>query len=381
MAIPIDEQWEGSICTGSVIHHDGLFYAFYATRKPDGTQHLGLATSPDGIHFAKQQPNRFMSAPEGYDPFHLRDPKVFRDQKTGVFRMLVTARLTDGRDGCIAQFTSADLRQWTLRQPLLIPGRVTDCPDLFEWNGWHYLLAEHVYWMAPSLGGPWASPSPDRLDVLYVPKTAEFGDDRRLYASWLPNGGWGGDLVFRELIQLPDGRLGTRFVEEMMPRTGDPLGLRFVAVRGEGHGDEDRVRVDASSGPTVLAASGIPSDVVLFTRVRPGRRVAAYGVGLRAPGGGEGGLRIRFSPLTQSVAIEDAGGAVLARIGNVEGLGEPFELEVVLVDDIIDVCVARRRTLIARHSAVAGDRLLLFAEHGEARFEHTRVRPIMRRTS
>lgn len=35
LAIPVEEEWEGSICTGSVFHHQGDFHAFYPTRKPD----------------------------------------------------------------------------------------------------------------------------------------------------------------------------------------------------------------------------------------------------------------------------------------------------------------------------------------------------------
>jgi beta-fructofuranosidase len=49
--------------------------------------------------------------PAGYDPYHYRDPKVFRDERTGRFHMLITARLTDGRDGCIAQLVSNDLKK------------------------------------------------------------------------------------------------------------------------------------------------------------------------------------------------------------------------------------------------------------------------------
>ena len=91
LAIPITEEWEGSICTGSVFWHDGTWYGFYATRMPDRTQHLSLATSTDGDHFKKTRPNPFFSPPAGYDPHHFRDPTVFRDDGTGLFHMLVTA--------------------------------------------------------------------------------------------------------------------------------------------------------------------------------------------------------------------------------------------------------------------------------------------------
>lgn len=371
MAIPIDEQWEGSICTGSVFEHDGHFHAYYATRKPDGTQHLGMATSPDCIQFTKQQPNPFLSAPEGYDPMDLRDPFVTTDPAGG-YRMLVTTRLTDGRDGCIGLLRSDDLRNWRMAEPLLIPGRVTDCPDTFEWNGWHYLLAEFVYWMSPTADGPWVSPSPEHLDVMYVPKTAPFGEGRRIYVTWLPKGGWGGELVFRELLQLPDGRLGTHFVPELMPPTGDPVRL---ALGGHGSG----VRLDATAGPAVAEVGGLPRDYVLTARVKPGPKATRLGLTLRRAG--EAGVDVRLTPLGRSVEIGPAGPTglgtgVTQRIEAVEGLGGEFGIEIVVLRDIVDVCVGGRRTIIARTSALEGDALQLFAEGDAVEFADVRVRPI-----
>ena len=91
LAIPITEKWEGSICTGSAFYHSGTYYGFYATRMPDRTQHLSLATSTDSINFVKTQPNPFASPERGYSPYHHRDPCVFRDEDDGLFHMVVTA--------------------------------------------------------------------------------------------------------------------------------------------------------------------------------------------------------------------------------------------------------------------------------------------------
>src|SRR5512137_419921 len=49
LAIPLTEEHEGSICTGSVFFYQDTYYGFYATRMRDWTQHLSLATSRDGI--------------------------------------------------------------------------------------------------------------------------------------------------------------------------------------------------------------------------------------------------------------------------------------------------------------------------------------------
>ncbi len=357
MAIPIDAQWECSICTGSVVEQDGTFHAFYATRKSDGTQHLGHATSPDCIHFTKQQPNPFLSAPEGYDPMDLRDPLVTTDPVTGGYRMLVTTRLTDGRDGCIGKLLSDDLRAWRMVDPLLVVGRVTDCPDLFEWNGTYYLLAEFVYWTAPGPDGPWTAPTPNSLDVLYVPKTAPFGDNRRIYVSWLPDGGWGGDLIFRVLVRLPDGRLGTRFVPELMPAAADPLPLAG----------------GASTTPTVW--SDLPSDYVLTCRVTPEAGLGTLTLGLRS--GAAGAFALRIDRAGGTVSLGPAGGDSVAGISHVEGLAEPFDLTVVVLRDIVDVSIGGTRTIIARAPRGTGDRLAVESDGGAARLDALAVRPIL----
>ncbi len=59
VALPIFEQWEGSICTGSVFYDKGTYYAFYAKRMPDRTERLALALSKDGITFRKCGPPLF----------------------------------------------------------------------------------------------------------------------------------------------------------------------------------------------------------------------------------------------------------------------------------------------------------------------------------
>jgi len=83
LAIPITEDREGSICTGSVIFHQVKYYGFYATRLRDWRQQLSLATSLDGVHFEKTTPNPLAIPPDGYDIFHYRDPFVYRDHTEG----------------------------------------------------------------------------------------------------------------------------------------------------------------------------------------------------------------------------------------------------------------------------------------------------------
>jgi hypothetical protein len=380
LAIPITEQGEASICTGSTFYHDGTYYGFYATRKPDRTQHLNLAVSTDGIHFQKTPPDPLASPQAGYDPRHYRDPKVFQDQSTGLFHMLVTARLTDDRGGCIAQLVSKDLKTWELAEPFLIPGRVTDCPDYFEWNGWYYLLAEYVYWMSRGPLGPWTQPTPDRLDVLYVPKTAAFTGGRRIYASWLPDGGWGGNLVFRELLQHGDGTLGTKFPAEMIPAAGDPLELAIEPLTDGVSVEGNTVRIRAGEGFRAAALSGAPQNMRISLRVRPEPAASHFGLCVKGVGRYEQGCELRFEPARQRVQFGAAKAGGMGddsprAIRHVAGLDRPFTVDIIVKDDIIDACLDHRRTIIHRHQG-DGDRIFLFGQDAEVVFESVEVRPL-----
>ena len=57
------------------------------------------------------------------------------------------------------------------------------------------------------------------------------------------------------------------------------------------------------------------------------------------------------------------------RIASVESLDRPFDLEIVLKDDIIDVCIGNRRTLVNRCLQRRGQTMLLYGQDGQVAFE------------
>ncbi len=146
LAIPISEEWEGSICTGSVFYWDNLFYAFYAVRTLDGSPApIQAAVSTDGIHFEKTPAQVTLGDPYLADV--VRDPVVFHDCTSGLFHMLVTTALrtpplASHHNGCLAHLVSPDLRHWEQHEPFIVPGLAGDpeCADYFHWHGWYYLL-------------------------------------------------------------------------------------------------------------------------------------------------------------------------------------------------------------------------------------------------
>lgn len=384
LAIPITDEREGSICTGSVFFHQGTYYGFYATRMRDRTQHLSLATSPDGIHFGKAEPNPFASPPPGYDPLHYRDPVVFAGPGDGLFHMLVTACLLDppipGRGGCLAHLISADLRHWAIREPFILPGLpgVPECPDYFVWNGWYYLIFSHGgvahYRLSRQPFGPWLRPRVDTLDgpAARVMKTAPFGKDRRIGAAWLgtrregKDDGpfqFGGHVLLRELVQHEDGSLGARFPIEVVP-AGEPLPHLGLLALGAGASAAGRqVRFAAGQGLAAAICPDVPHDARLVAHVSPRPGALDFGLRLRAGDRFDSGYDLHFAPQDGTVRLHDQ------RLCGVEKLDRPFTLEIVLWEDLIDVCIDGQRTLVDRCPERRGDKAFFYGLDSDVTFE------------
>ena len=387
LAIPLTDDREGSICTGSVFFHDDTYYGFYATRMRDRTQHLSLATSRDGVRFEKTAPNPFASPPAGYDPLHYRDPVVFQDGD-GFFHMLVTARLEDGpiadRGGCLAHLVSTDLKQWENRGPFIVPGLpgTPECPDYFAWNGWYYLVFSNGgvarYRISRQPFGPWLRPKIDTLDgpAARVMKTAPFADDRRLGVAWIgtrrgdKDDGpfqFGGNAVFRELVQHADGSLGAKFPDEMLPSGESLSDLCLFPLSADARIEGRRIHIAARHGLAAAACAGIPRNARLTIRVSPQPSSLDFGIRLRTADAFDTGYDLHFSPFDGTARLHDQW------LFGVEGLDRPFTLEIILREDIIDVCIDSRRTLIDRCPEQHGDRILFYGQDSDVVFEGVEI--------
>ncbi len=391
LALAIDEEFEKSICTGSIFFYEGIYYAFYATRLANWYQHLSLATSTDGIHFTKIAPNPLASPPVGYSPLHFRDPKPFQDPQTGLFHLLVSAMLEapalTGRGGCLAHLTSPDLQDWTQHEPFIIPGYrdVPECPDLFEWNGWYYLIFSNFlsarYRMSRHPLGPWTKPPVDTLDgvLARVMKTAEFTGNRRIGVAWLgtregdrddgkPQ--WGGNLLLRELIQYADGTLGSKFPAEMLPQRGNPLPLAWLPLTASLKIEAAALHLAATHSLEVAALRGLAQNLHIRLNIHADKNAAAFGVRLRGTGNFEHGYELIFQPQERMVKLHEE------TLYAVAGLDQPFVLELILKDDIIDVCIDNRRCMINRCPEQKGDTLFLFARNAEVTFSEIEIRAL-----
>jgi hypothetical protein len=397
IAIPCTEDWEGSICTGSTFYHQGKFYGFYATRLLDRTEKLSLAVSSDGIAFQKTVPNPFAGPPAGFRAQHYRDPFVFADESTGEFHMLVTAALEDfplhGRGGCLLRLTSKDLHHWEVAEPFLVPGgkpghaSIPECPDFFFWNGWYYLVfsLEGVahYRMSRQMFGPWLRPPVDTFDgsaLASVMKTASFANNRRIGVAFLnarrddKDDGerlYAGNAVFREIFQHADGSLGTKFPAEMTPKCSTALDLLTVPLTPGASCSVGSVDLNAVEGLEVAAFDAVPQNIRLTLNVEPMGNCADFGLWLRGSGRYETGYPLHFLPYERKVTLN--GQAITC----MDGLDRPFSLEIIVKDDIIDVCVDQRRCVINRCPELKGERVFFFCRNGHVRFSSVTIAPLL----
>ncbi len=225
MAIPVTEQWEGSICTGSVIRSQNKWYAWYAVRMSDRSPaRLTCAVSNDLIHFEKS--SEYFLIPEAYEPTGARDPKLF--YFGGEYHMLVTTKLQADGSGCLAHLTNDEMAGAGWRDAGCIMRWNDYCaPESHEWNkvpecadwfriGRHFYLVFGInsvsrYLMSEEPFGPWRCPDNNTIPCGAVPKSAVLpGTGRRIFMGFHGEGGYAGSLCAAETLQNADGTL--RFV-------------------------------------------------------------------------------------------------------------------------------------------------------------------------
>lgn len=265
------------------------------------------------------------------------------------------------------RLTSPDLETWTEQpSPFIAADKpLAICPNVFAFGGWKYYICGSGIWKSRNWFGPWIENTPLRPDNLAVPKTAAFGKDRRLYAGFLSDDGWGGNDVLRELAQDSDGNLGTRFVSELIPATAAPLAV------------QNSVHVKAADK---IELPGIPQDYRLEMEVVPEPGAAKFGVCLKADAGSSG-CELTFQPANSRVSFATMAGSSGKTSGGpaldaVRGLGAAFRVDILVRHDILDAEIAGKRSLVTRFWNPGADRLRFFAEGGAVTFRNIRVSPL-----
>lgn len=103
-----------------------------------------------------------------------------------------------------------------------------DCTFYFRWGKYDYIIGGFVDLWSKPIGvshTDYKSMTEKGFDFyngFNVPAITEISDGRFLMSGWLPIRGWGGPLLIHEMIQYSDGRIGTKWMKELIPPAETP---------------------------------------------------------------------------------------------------------------------------------------------------------------
>lgn len=250
------DRWydKDGVYSGSAIVKDDQLWLFYTGNVKDregrSSSYQCLAISTDGVHFEKQGP--LFEHPKGFTR-HVRDPKVWQDQRTGLYWMLLGAQDVELR-GTALLYRSSDLYHWTLQGPFLTrkdaSGYMWECPDLLTFEEKDLFIFSpqgiqaqgerfnNLYQTVAVIGrfeedGLFIAENPEQWEELdagfdyYAPQSFKSSDGRILQYAWLgmPEGkemliptveqGWIHALTIPREIEIQDGKMMQKPAREM----------------------------------------------------------------------------------------------------------------------------------------------------------------------
>ena len=212
MAVPITDESEGSICTGSWIKHGDKEYLYYTVRMGRGIPApIRRSVSSDGYNFEKDKGFGF-TVSDKYHGASARDPKVIKGED-GLFHMFLTTSLISENKGCLAHYVSKDMETWEdFGEPIYIVPNADqpECPDYFRYNGKYYLIfslrgkAHYMVSEKPFEG--FVMPEHPIIPCESVPKGAEW-KGKLVFTGFKRMNGYGGSMTFKAATATETGEL------------------------------------------------------------------------------------------------------------------------------------------------------------------------------
>ncbi|MFP5080108.1 hypothetical protein [Pedobacter sp. JCM 36344] len=249
-----------------------------------------------------------------------------------------------------------------------------DCTFFFRWGNYDYVIGGFTgFWSKPDNASEdkfvdGVKAGLDFYNGMNVPAVTEINDGRFLLAGWIPMAGWGGALTIHEMIQSPDGRIGTKWMKEIIPATQKEKLLakeikETLTFNTESSSFlltfnvEPGTAIDGKLGALFWGAN--EENNACEVQFSPKAKKAQYGKGqLQNFSGMEKSLREGGSPSTaRNYAIE-----------NLAGTDKPFTVRMIVKYEDkfggsqIDTEIAGQRTMIAFRPGLKVEKLLLRAK-------------------
>ncbi len=272
-------EQDAALGTGCVIYDETqkLYYIYYTGEryKPatgEDRQVVMRATSPDFKTWTKDPLFRLRGVEYGYSSVNFRDPYIWKMEDG--YHMIVATKPIDSnrieeKDGCFAEFTSADLITWEHKGKFakMIWDRFLECPNVFKMGDWwyltysdmsnferkvHYLKATTIEGLKASTSPTWPDYKEGTLDgrAFYAGNTATNGTDRFMW-GWCPERRncdntdisdvvepkWGGTLVAHRIMQREDGTLYLAEIPAIRAKYAKDKEVKVVKKWGEEEGN------------------------------------------------------------------------------------------------------------------------------------------------
>lgn len=259
-----------------------------------------------------------------------------------------------------------------------------ECTDYFKWGDWYYLIystgsrTHYVKSLQPY--GPWEYPESQALieDWGNVFKVAEFLNGRRIAVAFIPGKRnntdsdgevFGGNVLFRELVQQKDGTLESHFLTEVLPamtsmKETPPIRALSPKTTAVGKGE---IKMTASGSIGLAAMSDLPADYRITLDIVPDGNYDELGLFLRATDIEQKGYKLELNPNRESVSLQHTS------IQAVKELRKPLSLDVIVRDDFLDVCINNKRCIINRLPEQKGSRLFFYVKNGNAVVRNIKV--------
>ncbi len=364
---------EGAVWTGSFSKLGGEYVGLQwnlklapTVRKGKTSVGVTITRSQDGIHFEGGTPLGGVAG---------GDPDIFEMEGSG-YGLLTRGSRDKQRQ--IFFYTSTDLRNWREeKSPFAFAPTNCDCPHYFQFQGGHYFFSSRTARKAESLRGPWQDIPHSSLGV---PKTAPYKHGRRLIAGMVGDGGWGGDSVIHELLKMPDGTLGEKFVPEMTPLRGEILNLQAAPLIGSSEAGDRSVVVKSSGDFAAAVIDGVPTLARICLTARPSAGCKTFGLVCRGTGDYTGGTGLVFQPAEKTASfcrVAGPGKHVIAPgMGSVTHVDQPAALDIILgPEGLIDIQLNGQQCLVKRGTKdPSHNRLFLFSEGGNVAFDLIEIR-------
>ena len=399
-ATPIEEQWEtfgtgtpfvfdGKLCISYGLHTTRIYPAaettlpdqwnYYRTHGRTGSINIDtIASHPAGSTYSISSDGitNFRKTNILFHP--CENPSVYTDPE-GNLRMLANfgAKGTWGSNAVDGGWYSID--------SVFPPGG--DCTFFFRWGDYDYIIGGFTgLWSkkVSSKDSEYSSIVKTGLDFyngMCVPAISEISDNRFLMAGWIQLLGWGGTLNIHELVQLGNGVIGTKWMEEIIPQTGksESLSKKITEQTAFDIGypsfmltfDVQPLK-DSDNKLSVDFLPGSGDNYACELQITPNEKRAQYG-----PGSTTG-----FAEKEKS--LREGGHPQSARnyaIENLVGTDKPFTVRLTIKSSdkfggsLIDTEIAGKRTLISYRSKLVTEKLLFNTQNIE--IKNVKIAPLL----